>query len=138
MILADTGALLANIDSGDARHRDVADFLIRRLRGRQLFVPSVVVAELGALIESRLGSMLEARFLRSVASGAHVIVDPLLVDYERAAWFVEKYADFPLGTVDAFIVAMAERMEITTIFTLDQRHFATIQPAHCERFTLVP
>ncbi len=80
----------------------------------------------------------EVRFLRSIGQGELPVVDPLLVDYERAAWFVEKYADFPLGTVDALIAAMAERMKVTTLFTLDQRHFAAIQPAHCERFTLVP
>ncbi|MBE7520598.1 MAG: type II toxin-antitoxin system VapC family toxin [Thermoflexaceae bacterium] len=138
MILADTGALLANIDAGDQRHRDVSDFLVRGLRGRQLLVPSVVVAELGPLLESRLHPSIEARFLRSIASGANIVIDPVAADYGRAAWFVEKYADFPLGTVDALIAAMAERLGVTTIFTLDQRHFGAIQPAHCERFTLLP
>jgi uncharacterized protein len=66
------------------------------------------------------------------------LLHPLPSDYLRAAELVEKYADFPLGTVDSLIVAMAERLRVTTILTLDRRHFGAIKPLHCESFTLVP
>ena len=62
----------------------------------------------------------------------------MLDDYGRAADLVEQYADFPLGTVDALIVAIAERLNVTTTFTLDRRHFSVIRPRHVEAFTVVP
>jgi len=34
--------------------------------------------------------------------------------------------------------AIAERLGVTQIATLDHRHFATVQPAHCEAFELLP
>lgn len=137
MILVDTAPLLALFDPRDPAHRTVLPHF-ERARQDRLAIPSPVVPELAYFLPRRIGVQAEVRFLRSIGQGELPVVDPLLVDYERAAWFVEKYADFPLGTVDALIAAMAERMKVTTLFTLDQRHFAAIQPAHCERFTLVP
>lgn len=36
---------------------------------------------------------------------------------------VEQYADLPLGTSDASAIALAERLNITEVATLDLRHF---------------
>ena len=59
-------------------------------------------------------------------------------DLARAADLMTAYADLPLGFVDASIIAMAERLGITTILTTDRRHFAVVRPAHCDRLRLVP
>jgi len=48
------------------------------------------------------------------------------------------YGDLPLGTVDASVVAAAERLDITTIATIDRRHFSVVRPSHVEAFTLLP
>ena len=56
----------------------------------------------------------------------------------RAAELVEQYADFPLGTVDALVIAIAERLGVTSIFTLDRRHFGAVRPRHVDAFTLRP
>jgi hypothetical protein len=40
--------------------------------------------------------------------------------------------------VDASVVVVAERLEETTIATLDHRHFSVVRPLHAEAFTLVP
>lgn len=66
------------------------------------------------------------------------IVDLELTDYERMAELVETYADFPLGTTDAAVVAAAERLDITEIATLDRRHFHAVRPRHIGSFTLLP
>ncbi|MDQ2738090.1 MAG: VapC toxin family PIN domain ribonuclease, partial [Actinomycetota bacterium] len=44
----------------------------------------------------------------------------------------------PLGAVDATVIAVAERLGITEIATLDRRHFSVVRPAHVEAFTLLP
>ncbi|PYR67052.1 MAG: hypothetical protein DMF88_14160 [Acidobacteria bacterium] len=38
----------------------------------------------------------------------------------------------------ASVVAMAERLKLTSIATTDRRHFGAVRPKHAERFTLVP
>ena len=56
----------------------------------------------------------------------------------RAALLIRQYSKLHLGLVDASLVALAERMVITTIATLDKRHFTVVRPAHCNAFELVP
>jgi predicted nucleic acid-binding protein len=51
---------------------------------------------------------------------------------------VETYADVPLGATDASVVAVAERLGIAEIATLDHRHFRAIRPRHVSAFTLLP
>jgi len=59
-------------------------------------------------------------------------------EWARIAALVRRYADVPLGGVDASVVALAERFEARTIFTLDHRHFRAIRPRDAEGFTLLP
>ena len=59
-------------------------------------------------------------------------------DYRRVRWLQRHYADLPLEFVDAAVVAIAERLEQTTIATLDRRHFSVIRPLHVPAFELVP
>jgi predicted nucleic acid-binding protein len=51
---------------------------------------------------------------------------------------VETYADLPLGTVDASVIALAERLELVDIATLDHRQFSIVRPRHVGAFTLSP
>jgi predicted nucleic acid-binding protein len=40
--------------------------------------------------------------------------------------------------VDASIIAVAERLNVTTIATLDRRDFTVVRPVHCQAFELIP
>ncbi len=51
---------------------------------------------------------------------------------------METYADFPLGLVDASVIAVAERLGAADIATLDRRHFSVVRPAHVPAFRLLP
>jgi predicted nucleic acid-binding protein len=62
----------------------------------------------------------------------------LSVDLHRVADLVKQYSDLPLGTVDASVIALAERLQITMVATLDKRDFSTVRPAHTTAFTLLP
>lgn len=78
------------------------------------------------------------RFLGDLASGA---LTPLAVepgDWLRIAELVARYADLPLGTVDASVVATAERGGLRTIATFNRRHFGVVRPGHIDAFELVP
>ena len=78
------------------------------------------------------------RFLGGLAGGALTTVDVEPVDWLRIAALVARYADLVLGTVDASVVAAAERLGIDTIATLDRRHFGVVRPSHIDSFLLVP
>ena len=59
-------------------------------------------------------------------------------DWPRIIELVWTYRDLPLGTVDASVIALAERPKIRQIATLDHRHFSVVRPAHVEAFELLP
>lgn len=54
------------------------------------------------------------------------------------AELVETYIDLPLGIVDAAVIAIAERLRLTEIATLDHRHFTVVRPQHTTAFVLLP
>ena len=102
----------------------------------ELIVPTLVIAETAFLIGERLGPRVEALFLADIA-GSDVTVDHVpLGEWVRIGELVARYADMPLGTVDATVVAAAERLGVTAIATTDRRHFSAVRPAHAEAFEL--
>ena len=80
------------------------------LAGRTLLIPAPVVAEVGYLIAREAGAAVESAFLRSIADGDFEAVDLTRADYARMADLVDQYANLPLGTTDAAVVAAAERL----------------------------
>jgi predicted nucleic acid-binding protein len=98
----------------------------------------LVITEVSYLLATRLGAEAEVRFLGDVASGVLTPLEVDAVDWLRIAELVARYADLPLGTVDASVVAAAERLGMTTIATFDRRHFGVVRPRHIAAFDLVP
>ena len=132
--LADTGVLVAAVNSRDPDHR-------RSLRALEegdyrLLVPVLCIGEACFLIERDLGPDVEARFVEGVAQWD--VVSPEGGDWARIAALLRQYRDFPLGAVDASIIALAERLNCDTILTLDRRHFSVVRPRHREHFVLLP
>lgn len=136
MIIVDTGPLVAIANDRDRQHGACLS-LLGRHRGPVL-VPAPVVVEVCQLLVSRRGTRSEALFLTSLAEGVLELIDLRPVDYGRAAELVQKYADLPLGAVDACVIAVAEKTGATEIATLDRRHFSVVRPRHVAAFTLLP
>jgi uncharacterized protein len=103
-----------------------------------LIVPTLVITKVAYLLASRLGWQAEVRFLGDLAAGNFVIEPVGPADPLRIAELVATYHDLPLGTVDASVIAAAERHGITEIVTLDHRHFTVVRPRHIASFTLLP
>jgi predicted nucleic acid-binding protein len=97
-----------------------------------------VVTEVAYVLGTRLGWEAEARFLGDLASGAFVLEPVHPADPLRMVELVARYHDLPLGTVDASVIAAAERLGVTEIATVDRRHFNVVRPAHVDAFELVP
>lgn len=139
MIVCDTGPLVAAALSNDDDHHACVELLTGlRLAERQVLVPATVVAEVGYLLAREAGAAIESMFLRSLSNGDLVPVELGTHDYARMADLVDQYADFPLGTTDAAVIAIAERLDISEIATLDRRHFTVVRPRRGVAFTLLP
>lgn len=136
-LLLDTGPLVAALNENDNYHEECAD-LLRWYRG-VLAVPAPVLTEVCYFLDKRgRGVAAEARFLDSLASGDLDLVPTAPPDLARMAELVRTYADLPLGAVDASMIAIAERLGVQEVATLDRRHFSVVRPRHAEAFKILP
>jgi uncharacterized protein len=132
----DTSFLFALTDKSDRNHQKV--LAIAQSTSDKLVLPVAVLPEICYLIASRLGHHAMRRFVASMTPDV-VQVEPVTIeDLVRVQQILETYADNQLDFTDAAIVAMAERMAITRVYTLDRRDFSIIRPRHCEYFELFP
>ncbi len=139
MILCDSGPLIAVAVRDDAHYHVCTDlFTSLRLAGRRLLVPATVVAEVGYMLEQRVGPAVEAAFLQAIAGGAFELVNLEAEDLDRMAQLVARSDDLPLGTTDASVIALAERLDVREVATLDQRHVRVVRPNHVKALTLLP
>ena len=134
LAIVDAGPLYAVADAGDVWHQGSARVFERA--DLKFVVPALAFAEACYLLNKRMGTLVEAQFVRSM--GDFQIIAPAAPDLARMAALMEQYADFPLGAADASVVALAERLDTDIIVTTDRRHFSAIRPSHCEAFRLLP
>jgi len=132
--VADAGPLYAAANSADPDH--ARSLAVLQRTDLQPVIPTLAVTEVIQLLGRRNGPAAEARFLRGLAGFA--VEPPAPEDFSRIAELIEQYADFPLGGVDASVIALAERLETPLVLTLDHRHFAAVRPKHCESLELLP
>jgi len=133
-LLLDTGPVVAAIDRSDKHHARCAA-LLESAEG-SLLVPTTVIVEVCWLLEDRPD--IESAFLTSVATGEFEHVTITAADLARMAELVHTYADLPLGAVDASVIAVAERLKLTDVATLDLRHFTVVRPKHAAALNLLP
>lgn len=136
MILVDTGPIVAMMNDRDDHHQECKQ-LLERLAG-PLLIPATVATEACILLERRRGSHAEQLFLQDVRAGNFTLIESLSADLDRISELVKRYSDLPLGVVDASVIALAERLVITTVVTLDKRDFGVVQPKHVQSLSLLP
>ena len=135
-LIVDAGPLYALFDADDPDHLASRELL--ETHAGPLIVPMLVVAEVAYLMSLRLASAAEIEFLGDLASGKYIPEPVGAADWLRIAELVARYDDLPLGTVDASLVAAAERLDTTTIASLDRRHLSAVVPRHASGFELLP
>jgi predicted nucleic acid-binding protein len=139
VILVDTNVIVALADRSDTDHERCRRWLQEQTE--QLALPMTVLAEACYLIDRFGGPAAEAQFLGSVgtdASRRFRAVDLTEADLRRMSELVTQYADRRLGGTDASLVAVAERLGVTTIATMNRRDFDNVRPRHVLAFTIVP
>lgn len=134
--ILDTSFLFALTDQSDLNHQRV--LAVAQGVTERLVLPVAVLPEICYLIASRLGHLAMRRFVSSVTPEAVQVESLTAEDLVRVHEILEQYADSQLDFTDAGIVAIAERLSITRVYTLDRRDFSMIRPRHCDYFELLP
>ncbi|HSR68329.1 MAG TPA: PIN domain-containing protein [Acidobacteriota bacterium] len=125
MIVADTGALVALIDSHDDHHEVLNNLFLKDPAA--WIVPWAVLPEVDYLLASRVGGSAQEAFLFDLAEGIWSIEWGAPSDLERANELSAQYASLRLGLVDTVVMAIAERLGADAVATLDQRDFGAVE-----------
>jgi predicted nucleic acid-binding protein len=136
VIIVDSGVLIAAADKDD-RHHNLCLHLFRE-HASDFVVPAGVVVAVCWMLGRHVSIDLEADFLASIADGELHVEAHTPADYQRAAQLVTTYRSLPLDAVDAMVIASAERLRVTTVATIDHRHFSVVRPDHAPHFELLP
>jgi predicted nucleic acid-binding protein len=134
--LLDTSFLLAMTNVKDRNHSRVLE--VAKTIDDVLVLPVTVLPEASYLIGSRLGHRVMRQFLSGLVTGDVVLETITITDLKRVTEILEEYADSRLDFVDATIMAIAERLDVTRILTLDRRDFTIIRPKHQSHFEILP
>ena len=125
-LVADSGALYAIYDAGDAQHRRVRR-VVERERGT-IIVPTVILAEVDYLLREFLGIEAEVDFLDGISGGTYTLEPLTAQDLARCGELIAGYRNLDLGLADTAVMATAERLGIPRILTLDERDFRAVRP----------
>jgi predicted nucleic acid-binding protein len=136
VIVVDTSAILAYMNTADRHHAEVSAWL--EAEREELATTPLIVAEADHLVASRGGRAASSALRADLGSGAY-LVDWWPGAMAGAVRVAERYADSGLGLADASLVVLAERLETLSIATLDERHFRAVRPlAGGDAFRLLP
>jgi predicted nucleic acid-binding protein len=133
--LLDTGFLLAVLDEDDDLHKVCVAALLQE---SQPVLPDVVLPELAFMVLRELGYDTLFRFVRSIVAQEVPLVRATPADLERSIEIMDQYRDSRIDFVDSVIAAIAERLGIRTIMTVDRTHFRLLRPRTLSYFTAVP
>ena len=125
MIVIDTSAIVAYMNSADDHHEIVAGWIDDA--DDDLATTPMIVAEVDHLVGARGGPKALRALRADLASGAYLL-EWWPGAIASAVKVAERYADTGLGLADASLVALTERLGTLNIATLDERHFRAVRP----------
>jgi predicted nucleic acid-binding protein len=135
-IVIDTGPLFAAYDRSDRDH--LACKRLIENADERIVIPAPVVPEFDWLAVKRGGTPITLALFADILDGGYDLFDLELADYARAGDIMRQYADFPIGFVDAAVLAVVERLGEPKLATLDRRHFGAMKPRHVLNLQLLP
>lgn len=124
MIVADTGAILALLDSDEQHHKALREHF--EDAPGQWLLPWAILPEVDYLASTQLGAPVAQAFFADLADGVFAVEWGSSVDLARARELNRRYRTLPLGLTDAVVIAVAERLKADAIATLDLRHFSAV------------
>ncbi|MEZ4668126.1 MAG: PIN domain-containing protein [Anaerolineae bacterium] len=133
--IADTSFVVGMAMATESKH---ADCLSVYREFRHIGLPEAAYAEIAFMLTREGGTAATARFFGNLSTSKFRAIRLEAVDYFRIGELLGKYNDSHIDFVDIVIVALAERLRVKRILTLDQRDFQIIRPAHIDYFELLP
>ena len=134
-VIADTGFVVALANRSDSKHQAVKAVYIER---QMILLPQTVLAEVAYLIGRESGIGTVASFLKGLPVSRFSLIALVEQVILRVAEILNQYADSRVDFVDATVMAVAERLNIVTVLTLDLRDFSLFRPRHCNSLNLIP
>ena len=133
--ISDTGFVVALLNQSDIKHSDVVAIYHNY---QQILLPQTVLAEVAYLVGRSAGVSTVAAFLKGLSASRFHLIPLSETDVIRVSEILEEYKDSRIDFVDATVMAIAERLKITLILTLDQRDFRLFRPKHCQSLEILP
>ncbi|MBU6358739.1 MAG: PIN domain-containing protein [Chloroflexi bacterium] len=133
--VADTGFIVALTNTNDTAHVSARQNFIRF---EQIFLPQSTLTEILFLIRRDAGTATVINFLDSLYRSRLKLTCLNDQDIKRTIQLLKQYQDSRIDFVDASVMAMAERLEIRNILTLDRRDFSLVRPAKWDYFEPYP
>lgn len=133
--ISDTGFVVALLNQSDIKHSDVVAIYQNY---QQILLPQTVLAEVAYLVGRSAGVRTVAAFLKGLSASRFHLIPLSETDVIRVSEILEEYKDSRIDFVDATVMAIAERLKITLILTLDQRDFRLFRPKHCQSLEILP
>ena len=133
--LVDTGFLLAVVSPNDRWHDACSAVLENE---PEPLIPYAILTELAYMVIRDVGHAPFVRLMRSIVDGELRLIFSSSDDLERATDLLEQYADSKIDFVDCAVVAIAERLNISRILTVDRRDFSILRPRHISAFEILP
>ena len=132
--ISDTGFVVALLNQSDIKHSDVVAIYQNY---QQILLPQTVLAEVAYLVGRSAGVSTVAAFLKGLSASRFHLIPLSETDVIRVSEILEEYKDSRIDFVDATVMAIAERLKITLIITLDQRDFRLFRPKYCQSFEIL-
>jgi uncharacterized protein len=134
--IIDSGFLYALIDEDDA-YSDAVRVAVESVI-ETVILPSPALTEVAHFVQKNMGQKALATFIGNLREMKMTIQEPTDDDLTRCSQVLATYADQKIDFVDALIFAMAERLNVTRVLTIDRRHFRIFRPKHCPAFEILP
>jgi hypothetical protein len=133
-LLLDTGALVSLLDRSQTHHqkcsRAFADWT-----GPVVSTEAVLTEATHLLAGVRGG---RAACVDFFLSGGAILVPSTATSLQRVRRLLDKYDDLPMDYADATLVALAEELDCTSVFTTDRTDFSVYRLKGRKPFRLVP
>jgi predicted nucleic acid-binding protein len=136
LALADTSFIISVLVPQD-RHHPACQRIYHAQPG-EIGIPQSLVGEISYMLAREAKKLKVARFFLALPQTKYRLISLIREDVDRAASLLIHYADSRLDFVDLSVAAVAERLELGTILTLDRRDFQIVRPRHRDRFMLLP
>lgn len=135
-VLVDSSFLYALFRKADPDHQAVRA-VFETVRA-EFIIPQVVLTEASWLFNRAGGMPLVSAFLELLAAAEFPLEQVTYHDLRRVSELMRHYPGTKLDLVDCCIVALAEKLDITRVATLDRRDFSIVRTQNGRFLEIVP